>query len=189
MSTPIDLVPAGRAPRLVLFLVGVVLPAIFIAGTLAYDAANVPTSASAADGLPTGLLATMAGLVLLWLLLDRLMRRHRLELDGDRLKVRTSLYSIDLALSELRLDAARVVDLEERTEFKPSLKTNGYALPGFKSGHFRLRNGDKAFVAVAGERRALWLPTTRGTTLLLQPRQPDALLSRLRELANPNPRR
>lgn len=188
-AAPIDLVPPGRTPRLWLFALGVVLPAVFIVGALAYEAANAVPPASVADGVSTSLIVTLAGLALLWLVLDRLMQRHRLELEADRLKVRTSFYSIDLAISELKLDAARVVDLEERAEFRPSLKANGYALPGFKSGHFILGNGDKAFVAVAGERRALWLPTTRGTTLLLQPRQPDALLSRLRELANPTPRR
>ena len=77
-----------------------------------------------------------------------------------------------------------MVDLDERTEFKPGVKTNGYSVPGFHSGHFRLRNREKAFVAIAGERRALWLPTSHnGSGLLLQPQQPDALLKRLRELA------
>ena len=42
------------------------------------------------------------------------------------------------------------------------LKSNGYALPGFRSGWFRLRNWQKAFVATSDGERVLWLPTSRG---------------------------
>lgn len=120
----------------------------------------------------------------IWALLDRAMHRHRLALSADSLEVKTSFYSRIVPLSELRLDEARVIDLDERTEFKPGVKTNGYSVPGFHSGHFRLRNREKAFVAIAGERRALWLPSSHNSPgLLLQPQQPDALLNRLRELA------
>ena len=88
-----------------------------------------------------------------------------------------------LTLAELRLDQARVIDLAERTGFKPALRSNGTSLPGFHSGWFRLRNRSRAFVAIAGGSRVLWLPTTRGYDLLLQPPQPQALLQHLRELA------
>ena len=76
-----------------------------------------------------------------------------------------------------------MVDLDEHTELKPSWKTNGTALPGFKSGWFRMRNRHKAFVAMTTGPRVLWLPTSKGHDLLLQPRQPQALLDRLREMA------
>jgi hypothetical protein len=125
----------------------------------------------------------------IWALLDRTMRRHRLALSDDSLEVKTSFYSRIVPLSELKLDEARVIDLDERTGFKPGVKTNGYSVPGFHSGHFRLRNREKAFVAIAGERRALWLPTAQDAGLLLQPQQSDALLNRLRELATTPPRR
>jgi hypothetical protein len=57
------------------------------------------------------------------------------------------------------------------------------ALPGFRSGWFRSRTFKKLFVATAGGKRLLWLPTSRGHALLLQVRQPQVLLERLRELA------
>jgi len=88
-----------------------------------------------------------------------------------------------VGICELYIDRARVVDLAERTGLKPLFKTNGPSLPGFHSGWFRLRNRSCAFVAIAGGSRVLWLPTTRGYDLLLQPRQPQALLQHLRELA------
>lgn len=117
--------------------------------------------------------------------LDWALRRHRLSLDRDALELATSFYRRRIALADLRIDHARVVDLDERVELRPAMKTNGTGLPGFKSGWFRLRNGDRALVATTGGRRLLWLPTTQGYGLLLEPVRPQAVLDRLRELAAP----
>lgn len=133
------------------------------------------------------LVAAIASLV--WFALDRLTRRHRLQLNATGLEVLTTFYRQKLALSELQLEAARVISIDEHPELKPMLKSNGMALPGFRSGWFRSRNFKKLFVATAGGEQLLWLPTSRGHSLLLQPRQPRALLQRLRELAADSPRR
>ncbi|MGV8941218.1 MAG: PH domain-containing protein [Lysobacter sp.] len=117
------------------------------------------------------------------LVIDWGMRRHRISLDADGLEVVTSFYRRRLALAELQIDQARVIDLDERTQFKPMVKTNGTSLPGFQSGWFRLRNMRKALVATVSGKRVLYLPTTLGFDLLLQPRRPQALLEWLQELA------
>jgi hypothetical protein len=119
------------------------------------------------------------------LFLDRMLKRHRLQLDADGIEVVTTFYRQRFAFADLGIAAARVVRLDEHPELKPVLKTNGYALPGFRSGWFRLRNWQKAFVATGDGERVLWLPTTRGFGLLLQPRDPQRLLERLRELSSP----
>src|SRR3546814_5238573 len=102
------------------------------------------------------------------------MRRHDITLDGDGLAIRTTFYSRKLGWSELQLQQARVVDLDEHTELKPMLKTNGTSFPGLRSGWFRLRNRSKALVAMGSGPRVLHLPTTQGYDLLLQARQPQA---------------
>ena len=130
--------------------------------------------------------ALVAGIALaLCAVLDLLLRRHRLRLDPGGLDIATTFYRRHVALADLQLDAARVIRLEEHPELRPVLKSNGYALPGFRSGWFRLRNWRKAFVATSDGERVLWLPTTRGFDLLLQPRDPQRLLDRLRGLASP----
>ncbi len=182
-----QLVAPGIKPRAILFGLVLALPLTVIAGATLWKHGGSLASAAASGDFSTHIasLGTPVFLLLLWLLLELAMKRHRLQLDLDQLRIKTSFYTRTVALSELQLGQARVVDLEERTEFKPALKTNGYALPGFKSGHFRLHNGENSFVAIAGGRHALWLPTASGKGLLLQLHQPDALLKRLRELAQP----
>jgi len=183
----LQLLPPGIRPRLWMFGLCVLLPVLVTAAALlAVSGGDTHWDFAGGDPVMVGMAIIGAELLLMsaiWALLDRAMRRHRLALSGDSLEVKTSFYSRIVPFSELRLDQARVVDLHERTEFKPWVKTNGYSVPGFHSGHFRLRNREKAFVAIVGERRALWLPTARNAGLLLQPQQPDALLNRLRELA------
>ena len=198
MSAPaldprLQLVPPGTRPRLWMFGLCVLLPTLVTAALL-LAVKDGDTHWHLLSGRPLMVSAAILGAELLlmlavWALLDRVMHRHRLALSSDALDVKTSFYSRIVPLSELKLDQARIVDLHERTEFKPATRTNGYSVPGFHSGHFRLRNREKAFVAIAGERRALWLPMVSNAGLLLQPQQPDALLKRLRELAAASPRR
>jgi hypothetical protein len=189
----LQLVPPGSRPRLWMFGLCVLLPILVtVAALLAVEGGDTHWDFAGGDPIMVGAVIVGVEALLMsaiWALLDRAMHRHRLALSADSLEVKTSFYSRIVPLSELRLDEARVIDLDERTEFKPGVKTNGYSVPGFHSGHFRLRNREKAFVAIAGERRALWLPSSHNSPgLLLQPQQPDALLNQLRELAT-NPAR
>ena len=109
--------------------------------------------------------------------------RRRVAFDGRRLRVESTYYTREAPIAEFDLDGARVVDLRERTELRPLLKSNGYALPGFRSGWFRTRQRTKLLAATAGGDRVLWVPTTQGYDLLLQPRSLQATLERMRELA------
>jgi hypothetical protein len=118
------------------------------------------------------------------MLLLRLMRRHRLELDTEALSVATTFYRRRLPYADLDLANARVLELDEQPAYKPLLKTNAMMVPGFHSGWFRLRNWKSAFVAISDGRRVLWIPTRRAYGLLLQPEQPQALLEHLRALAD-----
>ena len=125
------------------------------------------------------LVAAVAGAI--WLVTDRLLLRHDLRIDDTGIDIRTTLYRRRLRWVDLDLSAARVIDLDETPERKPLLKSNGVSIPGFRSGWFRSRALAKLFVATAGGSRLLWLPTTLGYSLLLQPGSPAALLERLRQ--------
>ena len=183
-----QLEPATAHAQWLLFALVVVLPLalVLVLPEAGRDAQR--TIAEFADGSPLLLklyaslmvLAVLSGLFVgLWLM----MRRHRLALDDAGLEVTTSFYRRRLAWPELRLEEARVVSLGERPELKPALKSNGYALPGFRSGWFRTRQRTKLLAATAGGDRVLWVPTTQGYDLLLQPRSLQATLERMRELA------
>jgi hypothetical protein len=188
-----QLAPASARVRGWLFGLAFVLPVVLVTVALAATTGRATSGSLLAGSLALTWLASVGGVVLVcgvvWIVLDRALRRHRIELDDANLVVRTTFYTRSLPLADLRVDQARSVVLAERPEYRPTLKTNGFALPGFSSGWFRLRNGERALVATAGGQRVVWLPTTRDHAVLLEPRQPQALLDRLAELAADHARR
>ena len=116
-----------------------------------------------------------------------LLHRH-VRIDGDKLEVETAIFfSRKLSVTELALDKARVLSLEEHTGFKPMLQLGGIGLPGFRAGHYLLRNRSRAFCLLTAWDKVLLLPQHDGKFILLSPDQPQALLARLRELAHQQP--
>lgn len=108
------------------------------------------------------------------------LRRRRVSFEQGILTVLAGFNSRRIAVGEIDLDAARIVDLREHTELKPMLKVMGTSLPGYEAGHFRLRNRNKAFVMLTDRTRVLVLPEKSGKKLLLSLQQPQALLDALR---------
>lgn len=112
--------------------------------------------------------------------------RRAVELDARQLRVKAAMFNHHVDASDLDVDRAHIVDLDERTELKPILKAFGMALPGFKAGWFLLRDRSRAFCLLTSRRRVLWLPTRTGKSLMLSLERPDALLEALRQVTVPS---
>ncbi len=183
----------GPRPRRWLFGLAVVLPLAIAAGGIVLAIHHGTHQALAGDSRATTVATTMgttllAGL-LVWWACTWAMGRMSMRVDGQVVEVRAAFYRYQVALHELDLRRARIVDLDERPELRPGLLSNNtMTLPGFRAGWFRLGNRRHTFVAIAGGRRKLWLPTTGGRDLLLEPRDPAAALEYLREVAMPRAR-
>jgi hypothetical protein len=180
----LQLAPIPASTRVWLFALAVGLPVAITAIALAFAmAADGPKRLIAGSEAATWLvsLGGLAALTLaIWAVLDRLLRRHSLALGADTLEVRTGFNTCKVAYADLRLDEARVVDLAERPEYRPMLKLNGTGLPRYQGGWYLVRDRSRAFVAITGGPRALWIPGRGKHALLLQPRQPQELLDALR---------
>lgn len=163
---------------LAVLVVGLPLLGEIVGGPIGH---NLPVGGVAGRLLGAAVMLAVAGAA--YAVLALAMRRHRIALDAGGIEVATSFYRRRLAWDELRLDAARVVSLDERPELRPAMKSNGMAVFGMRSGWFRTRRFGRLFVATTGGKRLLWLPTTKGYDLLLQPRQPAALLDAIKALA------
>jgi hypothetical protein len=156
-----------------LVVLGGLLPLAIIGAMLL---SGKPVSAS-------GLSPALAILPLVLAMLLLAMKRRTVELRDGVLDVCAALFRQRIAVSQLDLGRARIVDLNERTELRPVLKTGGMSLPGFQAGRFRLREKfGRAFCLVTDRRRVLWLPQRDGKDqLLLSLEQPQALLDALRD--------
>lgn len=163
-----------------LVLTAVVVPLLIIAGMLWFGRMN-------SDGLIKFLpvvviMALVLGLSLL------AMKRRSVTLVGATLDVRAALFHERTPIGDIDLECARVVDLAERMDLRPAVKTMGMSLPGFHAGRFRLRGKlVKAFCLITDRSRVLWLPLHNGKDqLLLSVERPQDLLDALRATADAN---
>lgn len=110
------------------------------------------------------------------------MKRRSVALVGNVLDVRAALFRERTPIADIDLERARLVDLAERQDLRPAVKTMGMSLPGFHAGHFRLRGKlAKAFCLITDRQRVLWLPLHNGKDqLLLSVERPQDLLDALR---------
>ncbi|PKL94659.1 MAG: hypothetical protein CVV18_08255, partial [Gammaproteobacteria bacterium HGW-Gammaproteobacteria-8] len=90
-------------------------------------------------------LTAMFGVVLLLVAM-----RRSVQLENAVLDIRATLYRRRIGLREIELEQARVIDLREHPEYRPWLKTNGFAVPGLAAGHFRDRRKNRVFCLVTG---------------------------------------
>ncbi|MEA5666354.1 PH domain-containing protein [Stenotrophomonas sp. MH1] len=172
---PIPLAAAGRGA--LWWLWGPILLAISIEPLIRLFAGKSPVTTAFASWGPLVVLPLLA------LALSLLYRRRSITLDGGQLDIVSTLYRKRVALGELRLDRARAVRFDEYPDFKPASKANGFQFPGFRSGHFRMPDGGKAFCLITDNQRVLVLPLRDGSVVLVSPEQPRQLLDELRRLA------
>lgn len=132
------------------------------------------------DPLRDGMVAAAVAAVMAALLICSI-RRRSVSFDGATLVVKAAFWTRRTPIGELDLDGARIVNLAERTELRPMLRMSGYSLPGFRAGHYRLRNTQKAFALLTARDRVLAVPERGGTLLLLSLERPQFLLDALKE--------
>jgi hypothetical protein len=109
-------------------------------------------------------------------------RGARFEVTEGGLQLRGDLYGRFIPAASLRADEARRVDFATNSELRPRWRTMGTGLPGYQSGWFRLANGESALLYLTDRRRAVYVPTAFGYSLLISPEDPDAFVSALRRL-------
>jgi hypothetical protein len=110
-------------------------------------------------------------------------RNASFEVHSDGLRLRGDLYGREVPASQLRGGAARVVNLDQERSLRPRAKTMGTAVPGYRSGWFRLANGEKALLYLTDTRHAVYVPTRAGYSLLLSVDRPTEFVERLRSIA------
>lgn len=126
----------------------------------------------------------LPGAIVACAVLALLLRRRRVSIEAGVLTIAAGLNTRQVALADLDLAAARIVDLREHDELRPFLRVFGTRLPGLAMGHFRLRDRSPAFVLLTDRSRVLVLPAKSAAkraakTLLLSLQQPQGLLDEL----------
>lgn len=96
--------------------------------------------------LVTGILALLVASV-------RGATSTRFELSDAGLRIRRDLYGRLIATSAVRGGSARLVDLGAEPDLTSRIRTMGTALPGYRAGWFRLRNGRRGLLHLTDQTR------------------------------------
>lgn len=113
-------------------------------------------------------------------------RNSKVELGNNILKLSGDFWGREIAFDQLDVSGAKIINLSKKTEFSPKWRTLGTGLPGYSSGWFRLRNGEKALVYLTRRNEVLYLPTTQGYSLLLSLDEPQRFMDTLNKYRNKN---
>ncbi len=100
-------------------------------------------------------------------------------IEGDRLHINVPIYSRTIPLESVDAGLAVVIDMNQRSEYKLSLRTNGLGLPGYQLGWFRRSGGGRIYAVLTDKSSVVYLPTTGDYAMLLSIKESDALLEAL----------
>ena len=101
-------------------------------------------------------------------------------LNHDALEIQDAFYPVTLKASSVNVDALRIVDLRDDTEWVPTRRTNGFANSHYQSGWYVVKNGIKVRLYRAGGERLVLIPRVGGDApVLLQADDPDRFVQDL----------
>lgn len=108
-------------------------------------------------------------------------RSSTFEVSPEGLRLRGDFYGRMIPASHLRTAAVARVDLDT-SPYRPTFRTNGIAVPGYRAGWFRLRNGRKGLLYVTDPTKVVVVPTTDDYDVLLSVVNADEFIARVRAL-------
>ena len=129
-----------------------------------------------------GLTIFLVALIALFAYFAYSSRNVTFEVTSEGLRIRGDVYGRNIPASSLVVEDARVINLRREKPYQLKWRTNGAGLPGYASGWFKLRNGEKSLVFITDPTRVVYVPTRDGYSIMMSVPQPEALRSSL-ELA------
>jgi hypothetical protein len=97
------------------------------------------------------------------------------------LTIHDRFYPVTLRADAVDANQIHIVDLTQDAEWRPTLRTNGFANSHYQSGWFRVASGQKVRLYRAGGQRLVLLPpNSAGVPVLYQAEDPDGFASAVR---------
>lgn len=105
----------------------------------------------------------------------------RYTLTADALTIHDRFYPVTLRAADVDVARMKLVDVAVDREWRPTMRTNGFANAHYRSGWFRVASGRKVRMYRAdGTRLVLLPPKGDGAAVLLEAKDPEKFLDELR---------
>jgi hypothetical protein len=109
----------------------------------------------------------------------------KLTLTPDTLAIHDRFYPVTLKAADVDVAHIRVVDLGVDKEWRPTARANGFANAHYRSGWFRVANGQRVRLYEAGSRRLVLLPPSGdGAAVLVEVREPEKFVEEVQRAWN-----
>ncbi|QLE87248.1 hypothetical protein FLM48_20540 [Shewanella sp. Scap07] len=102
----------------------------------------------------------------------------KLVIDEQTLTLDVPVYGFSLPLSEVDMQAISYLDWHTQPDLKPRLRTNGIGMPELQLGWFKLKNQQKAFMAMTDQSKLIMIPTSHDYPIILSLQQPGDLVGK-----------
>ena len=113
-------------------------------------------------------------------------RNIRYQISSSGLRVAGDLYGRLVPAASIQAAAMRPVDFALEPQLQSRWRVNGIAIPGYKSGWFKLTNGEWGLLFITDPQRVALVPTSAGYSVLLSVADPQQFVAALRAaLAQP----
>jgi hypothetical protein len=133
-----------------------------------------------------GIVVFMACLVTLFGYLAFSSRHVQLEVSEDKLRISGDIYGRTIPASLVNGAEVKALNLTHDTAYGLSRRTNGSGLPGYKSGWFKLANGEKALAFITDPTQVIYIPTREGYSVLMSVADPEKVKELLQESLSKN---
>ena len=106
----------------------------------------------------------------------------RYTLTPEALTIHDRFYPVTVNAAAVDIEHIRIVDFGVDTDWRPTARTNGFANPHYRSGWYRVANGQKVRMYRADSRRLVLLPPKDdGAPVLLEVPQPERFVEQVRQ--------
>lgn len=98
-----------------------------------------------------------------------------LKIENQKLTLKIPMYKTKIITTN-EIEEVQIVEVNSESPYRPARKRSGTATKAFKSGWFTLKNKEKAFVALEGQ-KALYIKTKKGALFLIGIKDFDQMLA------------
>jgi hypothetical protein len=102
-------------------------------------------------------------------------------IDENTLRIEASFYSRTIPLNEIIRKEIKLLNLGNKSEWDPALRSNGIGLFGYSEGWFRLRNGSKGLLFLTRKNDVALIPTVNKYFIMASPKNPKEFIQAMQE--------
>jgi hypothetical protein len=128
-----------------------------------------------------GLIVAFAGIAAVIFALSYSPGPPQYTLTPAQLTIHDRFYPVTLNASGVDVSGIRVVDVGANRDWRPTLRTNGFANAHYRSGWFRVASGKTVRLYRADSKRLVLIPPKgNGAAVLLEASQPERFVEAVR---------